>query len=102
MDTKMCIKIYLWIGMNKQILWKDCENFLKKIEELKPYIVKLYKNGIIRPKTYPLDYAIGERNLKPVIVIIYDKCIFSIKDWVCRVWTQKRDKLLRSKEQNKV
>lgn len=41
---------------------EDCKNFLKKIEELKPYMVEFYENGAMKPKTYPLNCAVRGEN----------------------------------------
>lgn len=46
------------------------------IEELKPYIVKFNKNVTIKPKIYPLDCTIKNKNQWLIIIITYDKCIF--------------------------
>lgn len=37
---------------------KDYANFLKKMEELKSYIVKFYDDGAIKPKIYPFNCII--------------------------------------------
>lgn len=59
---------------------KDCENFLKKIEELKPYMIKFKKNVVIKTKIYIFDCKEKRLNLCPIIIIIHDKCIFSINN----------------------
>ena len=41
---------------------KDCSNFLKKIKELKPYIVEFNKDGTIKPKAYPPDCVVKSEN----------------------------------------
>ena len=41
---------------------KDCANFLRKMEELKPYIVEFDQDGAMKPKTYPSDCAIGRED----------------------------------------
>ena len=73
---------------------EDRKNFLKKMEELKLYMIEFYENGAIKPKTYPPDCVVGEENRQPVIVITHDKCTFSANDRVCRTWTRKRDTFL--------
>lgn len=40
---------------------EDCERFLKIIEELKPYIIELNKDSIIKDKEYLFDCTLGER-----------------------------------------
>lgn len=41
---------------------KDCKNFLKKIEELKTYIVKFEKNGIMKAKIYFFNCKVEKPN----------------------------------------
>lgn len=54
------------------------------MEELKLYMVEFYENSVMKPKTYPPDYAVGENNRRPVIVITYDEYTFSVNDGVFR------------------
>lgn len=49
---------------------KDPKNFLYKIKNFKPYIIKFYKNGTIKPKVYQVDCR---NNWQLNIVITYDK-----------------------------
>ena len=49
-------------GHERADVVEDCKNFLKKMEELKPYIVEFYENGAMKPKTYPPDCAVGGEN----------------------------------------
>lgn len=46
----------------------------------KYYKVKFEKNGVIKAKTYPFDYKIREINECSIIIIIYNKYIFFVKD----------------------
>ena len=62
---------------------KDCKNFLKRLERLKPYIIKFEKDNIIKPRIYPANYAVGGNERQPIIVITYDKCIFFANN---RIW----------------
>lgn len=41
------------------------------MEELKLYIVKFDKNGVIKLKVYPSNCAIRRDNKRPIIIIIY-------------------------------
>ena len=66
---------------------KDHINFLRKMEELKPYIVKFDENGKMKPKVYPSDCVMRGENRQPIIVIIYNKCTFSENDGVYKAWT---------------
>ncbi len=38
---------------------EDHKDFLNKMEELKPYIIKFDEDGAIKPKVYPLDCIVG-------------------------------------------
>lgn len=37
---------------------KDCKRFMNQMKELKLYLVKFNKDGIIKNKIYQLDYTI--------------------------------------------
>ena len=52
------------------------KNFLKKMEELKPYIVEFEEDGTMKAKTDPSDCAIGGPNRRPIVVITHDECTF--------------------------
>lgn len=73
---------------------ENCINFLKKIEELKPYMVEFNKDGTIKPKAYPPDCAIKDENQQSIIIITYDKHTFSANNGIQKAQTQKRDILL--------
>lgn len=51
----------MFINKHKQsnIIEND-KVFLNKIEELKLFIIKIDKNGVIKPKTFPLNYTVGD------------------------------------------
>ena len=51
---------------------EDCINFLRKMEELKPYMVEFDENGAIKPKVYPSDCTVRGENRRPIIVITHD------------------------------
>lgn len=55
----------------------NCANFLKVMEDLKFYVVEFQEDGTIKPKVYPDDCRIEGPNWRPIIIIIYDKYIFS-------------------------
>lgn len=61
--------------------------FLQKIEELKPYKVEFEENGIMKPKIYPANCALGGNNQQPIVVITYDKCTFSANNGIRKTWT---------------
>lgn len=76
----------VFIDKHKQLdVVKDHINFLKKMEELKPYIVEFYNNGIIKPKVYPYDYVVGNKICKSIIIITHDEYIFFANNGVQKV-----------------
>ena len=54
--------------------------FLEKMKLLLFYFVEFEENGKILPKKYLNDYAVGGPDWQPIIMIKYDKGIFSIND----------------------
>ena len=69
-------------GHERSDVVEDCANFLKTIEELKPYMVEFYENGTMKPKVYPSDCAVGGEDRQPIIVITHDECTFSPNDGI--------------------
>lgn len=63
-------------GYKQSDVIKDCKFFLRKIEELKSYIIKFDKVGVMKPKVYSPDCVMKEDNQPFVILITYDKYIF--------------------------
>lgn len=59
---------------------KNYLNFLKKIEELKLYIIEFNKDGMIKPKVYSPDCAVKSENHQLIILIPHDNCTFSAND----------------------
>ena len=54
----------MFINRHKQSnIVEDYLNFLKKIEKLKPYIIKFNKNGTMKLKDYPVDCVVKSENL---------------------------------------
>ena len=41
---------------------ENCSNFLKLIEKLKLYMIEFNKNNTIKPKAYPFDYRVKDKN----------------------------------------
>ncbi len=78
---------------------EDCKVFLNKIKELKPYIVELDEDNIIKPKVHPLDCAVKGNNWRPIIVITHNEYIFSTNDGIQKAWAQKSNTFLRPKGQ---
>lgn len=52
------------------------------MKELKPYIVEFDKNGVIKPKAYPQDCAIGSHHWQPIMVITHNEYTFSANDGI--------------------
>lgn len=71
-------------GHEQSNVIEDCTRFLKKIIELKPYIVKFNQDKIIKPKLYLFDYVVGRENHWLVVVITQNKCIFFVNNRVQR------------------
>ena len=66
---------------------KNHANFLRRMEEIKPYIVEFDQDGAMKPKVYFFDYAVGRQNRWFVIIITYNKCTFSVNNRVQKTWT---------------
>lgn len=54
--------------------------FLEKIKTLLPYFVKFKKDGTILPKKYSEDCIVGGLDWQSIIMVIYNKSIFSAND----------------------
>lgn len=67
------------------------------MEELKPCIVESNKDGAIKSKVYPLDYAVRGNNWWPIIVITNNKCIFLANNRIQKAWAEKSDTFLYPK-----
>lgn len=61
---------------------KDCKNFLRKMEELKPYMVKFEENITMKNKIHLSDCAVYGNDCRPIIVITYNECTFSANDGI--------------------
>lgn len=54
----------MFVNRHKQLnIIESCKRFLKKIKELKLYLVEFDKNSIIKNKTYLFDYILGSKDL---------------------------------------
>ena len=84
-------------GHKRSDVVEDCKNFLKKMEELKPYMVEFEEDGAIKAKTYPSDCAVEGPNQRPIVVITHDECTFSANDGIRKAWIRKGDTFLRPK-----
>lgn len=59
-------------GYKQSNIIKDHKNFLKKIEELKPYIIKFVENNIMKKKIYLPDCIVYGSSYHSIIIINYD------------------------------
>ena len=85
-------------GHKRSDVVEDRKKFLNKMEDLKPYLVKFYENGIMKDKTYPPDCAIRDEDCRPVIIITYDEYTFLANDSICKAWIRVGDTFLYSKD----
>ena len=69
-------------GHERSDVVEDRINFLRRMEELKPYMVEFDENGAMKPKVYPSDCVVEGENRRPIIVITHDKYTFSTNDRV--------------------
>ncbi len=74
-------------GHEKPDVVEDRTHFLKKMEELKPFLVEFNEGGTMRSKVYLPNCVVGGKDYRPIIVITHDECIFSAIDGIRRVWT---------------
>ena len=84
-------------GHERSDVVEDRTHFLKKMEELKLYMVEFNEDGTMKPKVYPSDCAVEGENRRPIIVITHDECTFSANDGVPKAWTREGDTFLRPK-----
>lgn len=66
---------------------EDFKNFLKKIEELKQYIVKFEKNGTIKNKIYLFNYVVYGNSCHSILIITHDEYIFSLNNGIQKAYT---------------
>lgn len=55
---------------------KDCANFLKKIEKLKPFLIEFNEDSTMRSKMYFSNCIVRNEDSQPIIMITYDKFKF--------------------------
>lgn len=67
-------------GQGQSDFIEDCMIFLNKIKELKFYIMEFDEIYAIKPKIYPLDYAVSGNHWQSIIIITHNKYIFSINN----------------------
>ncbi len=93
-DMKKDVFIY---GHERPDVVEDRNNFLRLMDELKPYTLEFEEDGTMKPKKYPSDCAVGSEERRLIIVITHDECTFSANDGVQRVLTRIDDTFLRPK-----
>lgn len=82
---------------------QDCENFLKVMKELEPYLVEFNEDGRMKNKEYPLDCAIKGAHRRLVIVITHDERVPSPQMMVLKEHGQKKVTVFfAQKEEDKV
>lgn len=86
-------------GHERSDVIEDRNNFLKKMEELKPYMIEFEEDGAMKAKTYPSDCEVGGPGRRPIVVITHDECTFSANDGIRKAWIQKGDTFLLPKGQ---
>ena len=64
-------------GHERSDVIEDCNNFLKKMKELKPYMVEFEEDSAMKAKTYPSNCKVRGPNQSPIVVITHDECTFS-------------------------
>ena len=87
-------------GHERPDMVEDRANFLKVMEDLKPYMVEFEPDGTMKPKIYPINCVVEGSNRRLVIVITNDECTFSANDGVRQAWTKKRDTYLQPKRRS--
>ena len=88
-------------GYERSDAMGDWNNFLTRIEDLKPYMAEFEENDAMKPKNYSSDYKVRSDDCRPIIVITYDECTFSAHDEIQRAWTRIRDIYYNPKVVNK-
>ena len=73
------------------------EGFIKRLEELWPYIVEFEDDGTIVNKAYPEGCIVGGRDRQPIILVTHDKSTFSSNDGRRQAWTGPSRQFLRPK-----
>ncbi len=71
------------------------------MKSLLPYFVEFFDDRSILPKIYPDDCAVKRSDQRHIIMITYDKSIFSANDGCRKVWTWDGHGILWPKEKRK-
>lgn len=83
----MCKNIFINKYKHLNII-EDQNNFLTKIKDLISHIVKFYEDNKMKPKIYLCNYVVGGNDKQLIIIITYDKYIFSIYNNIQRAQTR--------------
>ena len=75
-------------GYERSDVIEDRKRFLKKMEELKSYLVEFNEDGTMKKKNYPVNCSVGGCDRRSVIVITHDECPFFANDGIRKAWTQ--------------
>lgn len=59
---------------------EDCKEIPKIMKTITLYLVKYTENDVIKDKNHFLDCAVGYKNCRPIIVIIYNEYTFLKND----------------------
>ena len=62
-------------GHKRLNIIEDCKNFLKKIKELKLYMVEFEKDGVMKAKTYLFNCVVERPNQCSIMIITHNECI---------------------------
>ncbi len=90
--SRIAYNWFYWLSFKYKVIKKDvfvdrykwsdiienCKKFLNIIKNLGPYLVKFEENRLLKTKKYLDNYIIGRDKHCFIIVIIYNKYIFSI------------------------
>lgn len=61
-------------------------------------MVEFEEDGKMKPKIYLSGYIVEGSDWQPIIVIIYDDCIFFANNGIRRAWTRVGDTFLQPKD----
>lgn len=76
----------MFIDRHKQSdIIKDYKNFSKKIKKLKLYIIEFEKDDIIKKNIYLLDCIVKSEKQRLIIIIIYNKYLFSTNNSIYKI-----------------
>ena len=65
--------------------------FLNKIKKFKLYLMKFYKDNIMKNKICLFNYIINNKNCQLIMIIIYNKYIFLINNNICKAQIKVRN-----------